>query len=78
MNISGSFTISTIYNQSKVPHHNVQVGKLSLELVEQNDTIIRLYNAYPMSDESLYIRPSNDIYMPKYDSFQEQKACLFL
>ena len=49
--ISGSFTISTIYNQSKVPHHNAQVGKLSLELVEQNDTTIRLYNAYPMSDE---------------------------
>lgn len=49
--ISGSFTISTIYNQSKIPHHNVQVGKISLELVEQGDTTIRLYNAYPMSDE---------------------------
>lgn len=49
--ISGAFTISTIYNQSKIPHHNVHVGKLSLELVEHNDTNIRLYNTAPMSDE---------------------------
>ena len=49
--ISGAFTISTIYNQSKIPHHEVEVGKMSLELVEQRDTNIRLYNDSPMSDE---------------------------
>jgi len=49
--ISGAFTISTIYNQSKIPHHEVEVGKLSLELVQQTDTTIRLYNTSPMSDE---------------------------
>lgn len=49
--ISGAFTISTIYNQSKGPHHNVEVGKLSMELIQQTDTTIRLYNFSPMSDE---------------------------
>lgn len=48
--ISGAFTISTIYNQSKGPHHNVEVGNLSIDLVQQNDTTIRLYNFSPMSD----------------------------
>lgn len=56
--ISGAFTISTIYNQSKIPNHNVEVGKLSLELVEQADTTIRLYNATPMSDEkAMMLKP---------------------
>lgn len=49
--ISGAFTISTVYNQSKIPHHKVEVGEMSLELVEQTDTTIRLYNTAPMSDE---------------------------
>lgn len=49
--ISGSFTLSTIYNHSKKPHSDIHVGELSLELVEQNDTTIRLYNTSPMSDE---------------------------
>lgn len=49
--ISGSFTISTIYNHSKIPNHDVNVGRLSLELIEREDTTIKLYNAAPMSDE---------------------------
>jgi len=49
--ISASFTISTIYNQSKIPYYNAEVGEVSLELVQEKDTTIRLYNTYPMSDE---------------------------
>ena len=49
--ISGSFTISTIFNQNKIPNNKIQVGQLSMELVEEKDTSIRLYNAAPMSDE---------------------------
>ena len=50
--ISTSFTISTIINQSTLPNHKVKVGKLSMELIERNDTTIRLIGAKPMSDEN--------------------------
>lgn len=49
--ISTSFTISTIINQSTLPNYKVNVGKLSMELIERNDTTIRLIGARPMSDE---------------------------
>lgn len=49
--ISGYFTFSIIYHQSKAPNHKVKVGTLSMELVESKDTTIKLYNTLPMSDE---------------------------
>lgn len=49
--ISGSFTISTVINQSTLPNYKVNVGKLSMEMIENSDTTIRLIGAIPMSDE---------------------------
>ena len=49
--LSGCFTISTIFNQNSIPQDKVKVGKLSMELVDQKDTKIRLYDTAPMSDE---------------------------
>jgi len=51
LSISGFFTVSTIVNHSTLPNHKVKVGKLSMELIERNDTTIRLINSNPMSDE---------------------------
>jgi len=49
--ISGSFTVATIINQSTLPNYKVNVGKLSMEMLEKSDTTIRLVGARPMSDE---------------------------
>ncbi len=49
--ISGSFTISSIFNINKVDPDKIKVGTLSMKLVGQNDTLIRLIDSYPMSDE---------------------------
>ena len=49
--ISGFFTAATIINQSTLPNHHINVGKLSMELIGKNDTTIKLVNSYPMSDE---------------------------
>lgn len=49
--IAGSFTISSIIDFNKIDEHKVQIGKVSMKLIGQNDTNIRLVNSYPMSDE---------------------------
>ena len=58
LGISGFFTISTIVNQSVLPNYKVNVGKLSMELIERNDTVIKLINSNPISDEqALKLKP---------------------
>lgn len=48
--LSGSFTISTILNVKENNNDNIKVGQVKMDLIDNDETNIKLINTYPMKE----------------------------
>lgn len=56
--LSGSFTLSTILQTKDLTSDKVKVGKVQMELINRDETNIKLINTYPMSEkEASLLKP---------------------